>query len=75
LIAIARTSVATRPTFFSFQLSPLSVDRKTPPPKYVPAKMSPLALVANERTNVAVNPLLTWVQLSPLSVERNAPSP
>src|SRR6266850_6895709 len=70
-IAIARTSVAIMPLFCSLQVSPLSVDRKTPPPKYVPAKMSPLAFVANERTKIAVNPLLTCVQLSPLSVLGN----
>jgi len=41
-----------KPLFTGVQLSPLSVDRKTPPPKYVPAKMWPLGLVANAGTSV-----------------------
>ena len=35
--------------FTGVQLS--SVERKTPPPKHVPAKMCPLELVANAQTS------------------------
>jgi hypothetical protein len=59
LTAIVRTSVAAKPTFCSVQVPPSSVDRKTPPPKYVPARIAPFGLMVKERTKVAVNPLLT----------------
>src|SRR3954449_4179033 len=66
------------PLLTACQLSPLSVERITPtgPPRgSPPAKICPLALMANE-SNVALGtPVLRDVQLSPLSVERNAPPP
>src|SRR6266540_4186433 len=66
------------PLLTGCQLSPLSVDRSTPtgPPRgSPPAKIYPLALMANERNVAFGTPVLSPVQLSPLSVERNAPPP
>ena len=42
-----------KPLFTGVQLSPLFVDRKTPP-KYVPAKMWPLGLVDNAQRSVGI---------------------
>src|SRR5207249_3770099 len=68
------------PLSCSAQVSPLSVERNTPPPlpmkESVPAKIWPLlALIASAATSVDVRPLLVSVQLSPLSVERYTPVP
>ncbi len=69
-------SVDVNPLFIKVQLSPLSVDRKTPsphPPE--PANKSLLELTAKDQMFVQVSPLLIGVQLSPLSVERKIPPP
>jgi hypothetical protein len=53
LIASARTSVVIVPWLTSTQLSPLSVERNTPPAppmKSAPTKMSPLDLIASDLT-------------------------
>ena len=66
------------PLLTGSQLSPLSVERSTPtgPPRgSPPAKIYPLALMANERNVAFGTPVLSPVQLSPLSVERKAPPP
>src|SRR4029453_2707930 len=62
-----------KPLFTGVQLWPLSVDRKAPPVKYVPAKMCPSELIASARTSVVMTPLLTSIQFCPLSVERKTP--
>src|SRR6266536_331640 len=73
LIASEMIKGYSKPLLTAVQVSPLSVDRKTPP--NVPAKMYPSELIASARTSVAVSPLLTAVHVSPLSVERKAPPP
>src|SRR5439155_25717821 len=62
-----------RPSLIGVQWSPLSVERKTPLPKSVPAKRSPLALVVSERTNGSVRPVFASSQWSPLSLDRKTP--
>src|SRR4030095_158852 len=73
LIAREMIKGYSKPLLTGVQVSPLSVDRKTPP--NVPAKMCPYELIASARTSVALNPLLMVVHVSPLSVERKAPPP
>src|SRR5882672_3123487 len=73
LIAKEMTEGNSKPLLTAVQLSPLSVDRKTPP--NVPAKMWLVELIASARTFVVVSPLLTPDHVSPLSVERKIPPP
>src|SRR4030065_199733 len=62
-----------RPGPASAQVSPLSVDTKTPP-SLVPAKRS-VPFTAKDRTNMSVNPVLTDLQPAPLSADTETPAP
>ena len=65
-----------RPSLTGVQLLPLSVERKTPPAKSVPAKRSSSAFVVSERmVGSVVLAEFTSVQVSPLSTERKTPPP
>src|SRR4030095_6344908 len=66
-----------KPLLTGVQLSPLFVERNTPPPamESPPAKTSLLALMARETMKGLVSPAFTATQLSPLSVERKMPLP
>src|SRR4029450_7591826 len=74
LIARDLTDRESKPLFTAVQLSPLSVDRKTPP-LHVPAKRCPALLIASALTLVSVSPSLIPSHVSPLSVVRETPPP
>jgi hypothetical protein len=76
ITARAWTSVSRgsgNPALTAFQLAPLFVVKKTPPPP-VPAKRF-LPITAKHWISVFVNPELTAFQLVPLFVDRKTPPP